>query len=656
MEKRKPGIISRFIKFCPNTGRPVKALQKWIIPIFSILALIWVLIRVIPKPQRATYPCMKVAIPFASTIVLYIGGLLTSIVIFKKAFRKLFESKYVLAGVLLLIGLCFSLFTIMLNKQDLYADDTAVYDFEDPLGPNSPIGEAKGIMPGRVVWVHNPDATNENCSPDVWGDGYFLDKNADQDLIDEMLSFALLKVTEETTEEEAWASIFKYFNSTHDKGEIGYTAGEKIFIKVNAVHAWVTNPDLSIMNNSQYGKVDTSPQVILAVLRQLINKAGIPEEAIYIGDPYTQIFKHVYEKLSAEFPGVHYMSKSDIALREQLQLTNTDSLKYSDRGTIIDEIEGHQFFDCIVNADYMLSLPAIKGHRWGGVTFFAKNHFGSNTRDGAWHLHKGLHRTDYEAPIREGYKKYRVFVDLMSYKHLGGKNLLYIGDFLWSTSEEHLPPTKLQTSPFNNDWSSSILVSQDPIAVASVALDILQEEFQVEDETVIPPRYTFVRFNGVDDYLHQAASSEWWPDGINYDPEGDGTLVTSLGVHEHWNNPVNKQYTRNLGTGEGIELIYQKTQHEPTSIFERNSEKVQVKAYLSFGNTTLNLEFNQDVQGQLAISIYNLSGRLMQNSSLESVRANMTNQIPLDNYDSGYYLVSIKSNEENLSIPIIVNR
>ena len=100
MQQKKSSFISRYIKFCPKTGRPVKALQKWIIPFFSILALIWVLIRVIPKPQRAAYPCMKVAIPFASTIVLYIAGLLTSIVVFKKALRKLMESKYVLAGLL----------------------------------------------------------------------------------------------------------------------------------------------------------------------------------------------------------------------------------------------------------------------------------------------------------------------------------------------------------------------------------------------------------------------------------------------------------------------------------------------------------------------------------------------------------------------------
>jgi hypothetical protein len=60
---------------------------------------------------------------------------------------------------------------------------------------------------------------------------------------------------------------------------------------------------------------------------------------------------------------------------------------------------------------------------------------------------------------------------------------------------------------------------------------------------------------GVDDYLHQAASSEFWPEGIIYDPDNSGTPIPGLGVHEHWNNPVDKNYSRNLGKAEGIELI-----------------------------------------------------------------------------------------------------
>ncbi len=648
-------FFPRVIKFCPKTGRPVKALKKWVIPVFSILSLIWVLFRVLPKPQRAAYPCMKVAIPFASSLIIYITSLLASALIFKKAFRKIAESRYALAALLLLIGVGFSLTSIIVSKKELFASDTIVADFEDPLGPNAPIGEAKGIIPGLVVWMHNPDATNENCVPWVYGDGYFMDKNADQVLVDEMLSTAMLEVAGADSEEEAWTSVFTYFNMNHGKGETGYTAGEKIFIKINAVHAWTTNDDLSIKNDDAYGNVDTSPQVILAVLRQLINKAGVPEDAIYIGDPYTEVFKHLYEKLSADFPGVHYMSKGDHELREKLQLTNNAELKYSDRGTVLDE-ETDRFFDCTVNADYVLSVPAMKGHRGGGVTFFAKNHFGSNTRDGAGHLHKGLHKGTSD-PLRAGYKLYRVFVDLMSYEHLGGKNLIYIGDFLWGTSMEHDPPVKFRTAPFNNDWSSSILVSLDPVAISSVALDIYQEEFQVLDESVYPPRYTYVRFDGVDDYLHQAASTEWWPEGISYDPEDDGTPISSLGVHEHWNNAADRQYSRNLGTGDGIEMNYINTSH--TNVPGAAVQEIQIAAPNPFSIFTT-FQRPAQVSESSTLEIYSVKGELLGSFSFAEA-----DHIVWDGTDAGnsqlpggLYLYSIydRQNQTRFSGKIILKR
>lgn len=601
MANKDRKFFSRHIKFCPKTGRPVRALTKWMVPVFSLLALFWVLIRVLPKPQRAAYPCMKVAIPMASSLLLYLTGLLASVLFFRKAFRRISESRYALAALLLLLGLGFSLSTVFFKKNESFAARPPT-DYEDPLGPNVPIGEAKGIFPGRVVWTHNPDATNENCIPWEFGDGYFLDKNCDQSVVDDMLRTAMLDLTGTATEEEAWEAVFNYFNGTHGKGETGYAAGEKIFIKINAVHAWNTHEDLSILDDDDYGKVDTSPQVILAVLRQLIYKAGVPETAIYLGDPLTNIFKHLYDKLSAEFPDVHYMSKEDHEFREKLMLSNTEEMKFSDKGTVLDA-ESDQYYDCTINADYILSLPAMKGHRGGGVTFFEKNHFGTHTRESAAHMHKGIVKGTKE--LRSEYRMYRVFVDIMSYEHLGGKNLIYIGDFLWGTSMEHDPPLKFRSAPFSNDYTSSLLVSLDPVAISSVALDIYQEEFQEWDESVYPPRYTYVRFAGVDDYLHQAASSEWWPEGIMYDPEGDGTPISSLGVHEHWNNAAEKKYSRNLGRDEGIEMNYINTSHTSASAF--TIREINLAAPNPF---SLHTSFRRpdQVSRKATLNIYSLNG------------------------------------------------
>jgi hypothetical protein len=58
-----------------------------------------------------------------------------------------------------------------------------------------------------------------------------------------------------------------------------------------------------------------------------------------------------------------------------------------------------------------------------------------------------------------------------------------------------------------------------------------------------------------DNYMHEAALAYDPPSGVIYDPDGDMVALPSLGVHEHWNDPVKKQYTGNLKTAAGIELI-----------------------------------------------------------------------------------------------------
>jgi hypothetical protein len=59
----------------------------------------------------------------------------------------------------------------------------------------------------------------------------------------------------------------------------------------------------------------------------------------------------------------------------------------------------------------------------------------------------------------------------------------------------------------------------------------------------------------VDNYLHEAALAGDPPSKTRYAPDGTGAALTSLGVHEHWNNPEQKQYSRNLGLDRGIELV-----------------------------------------------------------------------------------------------------
>ncbi len=57
----------------------------------------------------------------------------------------------------------------------------------------------------------------------------------------------------------------------------------------------------------------------------------------------------------------------------------------------------------------------------------------------------------------------------------------------------------------------------------------------------------------VENYLHEAGHIGNPPSGTVY-MNGNGSNVGNLGVHEHWNNSVDKQYSRNLGKTEGVRI------------------------------------------------------------------------------------------------------
>jgi hypothetical protein len=130
---------------------------------------------------------------------------------------------------------------------------------------------------------------------------------------------------------------------------------------------------------------------------------------------------------------------------------------------------------------------------------------------------------------------YSALVDLMGHKDLGGKTVLFLVDGLYGAKDQtDAVPFQWQSAPFNHQWSASFFASQDGVAIDSVCLDFLRAE----------PGCAGTVKGTVDNYLHEAAQADHAPSRALYDPERDGTTLTSLGVHEHWNNATDKQYSR----------------------------------------------------------------------------------------------------------------
>jgi uncharacterized protein (DUF362 family) len=354
-----------------------------------------------------------------------------------------------------------------------------------------------------------------------------------------MLRRTLRLLSGATSDADAWAALFRHFNSTHGRGDAGYKPGEKVVIKAN-LNCSSRRPTFS------QGLYNT-PQLTIALVRQLVRQAGIRETDLVVYDASRMINDTMFLPCRAEFPGIRFEDRDGGEGRQKVEPDKSAPLHFGDPATP-DNAKTY-LPGCVTAATYLINAALLKGHSLAGVTLCAKNHFGSVYREntGSQDPHRGWNPSHLHDAITVASRPmgtYNPLVDLMGHKHLGGKTILYLIDALYAAPHQSEGPQKWQSPPFDGHWTASVLASQDPVAIESVAVDFSAAE------------RTAVRMVGaVDNYLHEAALAHQPPSQTRYDPEGDGTPLASLGVHEHWNGPERRQYSRDLGTGPGIELV-----------------------------------------------------------------------------------------------------
>ena len=116
--------------------------------VMGIGSTIWFLVRVIPKPSRATYPCMQTAAPLMSAFVVYILSFSGAFFEIKKVKANCYKSRYTIAGVFAVLALVISFVFFSQDMRVAYARSTAVLGVL-PDAPTSPMVEGFGVNPGR---------------------------------------------------------------------------------------------------------------------------------------------------------------------------------------------------------------------------------------------------------------------------------------------------------------------------------------------------------------------------------------------------------------------------------------------------------------------------------------------------------------------------
>jgi uncharacterized protein (DUF362 family) len=415
------------------------------------------------------------------------------------------------------------------------------------------LGKARGVKPGRVVWAHNPDATLWDGLTGYW----WAPESIAQPVVDDMLRQSLCQLSGQSDSANAWAMLFEHFNMQHGRPELGYRAGEKVAIKINL--------NTSSSYNNNHNNTFSAPHVILALLKQLVEVVGINPEDIVVYDAVRYVPDCIYDACKiSELQGIHFADFAGTNGREKCIPDSGCTVHWS------EDVGGSTTYlpTCVTQADYLINLAGLKAHGLAGVTLCAKNHCGTiqaeldnkptmQAPQGA-NIHGYIAALDYDYGPGWQWKRrtmgsYNALVDMMGHRHLGEKTLLFVIEGLYAAPHQQATLTQAarwQSSPFNGGWTSSLFMSMDGVAIDSVAYDFLIHEPTIAgNPEVMPLGHT------AENYLHEAALADKPDSGAHYCPDGEGTSLSSLGVHEHWDDASTKQYSRNRADGEGIELV-----------------------------------------------------------------------------------------------------
>ena len=547
-------------KRCPKSKKIVGINMKSIwyrvfFPLLGLAALIWFLIRVIPKPSRISYPCQRAALPVAIGFLGFLGGI-TGITGIYKIIKNKGPLKTAIKGAVSVMALCFAVYlfvpVLFSGCNDSYNKNTPIatlpnaelsaeYATDDdntelPEQNSMPVtreiktkedifefysipAKGIGIFPGRVVYAHNPNAVKYN------GSGYWWeDVNTIPEEVQKMFVQSLYSLTGKDNSADAWDALFRNFNSDG----AAYTKGEKIVIKLN-------------MNQDSGGSASNvhipSPQLVSALVSELIYGGGVEASDITLTDPSRSICDEMYK---------YFMNNADPEMKKVRFVAQNRIKPVADTNEPIYFADGQTGYVSTdyTAAKYLINLAVFRPHDAFGITLAGKNHFGSVQFGNGNSFTPVTMHSSWD----NGYGKYSHITDLIAFKHLGGKTLLYIIDGLYSSYNQGDGNVRKMQS-FGDKYPASLFISQDPCAIDSVAYDYLNIELKIN--TSFTSR---MAANAPDNYIIEAAYADTPPSNTDYNPNKTGVRI-SLGTYEHWNNDTDKQYSRNLGKDYGIELV-----------------------------------------------------------------------------------------------------
>lgn len=304
----------------------------------------------------------------------------------------------------------------------------------------------------RVVVVRSPGAAPWDFKTHPYVDAI------DDGKVRLMLSAALKKLTGAGSVTEAWRIIFKT-----------YRRGDKIAIK----------PNFNDLHGGIHGMI-TSPAVMNAVIDGLVSSLGVDAADITIYDLTRVIPDGMRAKINRPVNFVESYGSSIIRKLEfrafGFPLAKADPNAQIKMTKKVVDSSGKPL-KCYIpmvltSTQHIINMPILKAHRFISNSGALKNHYGTvRFSDGS------LGPMPLHPPIIDD-----SVVDINAHMEIRAKTRLIVMDGLFGRIAKNGPPVRWKT--FGDASPEMILLSQDPVAIDSVAKHYLEREMNTRGKTI----------------------------------------------------------------------------------------------------------------------------------------------------------------------------
>ncbi len=485
---------------------------------------------------------------------IYLASLTGSVFAFRKA-RSLIKNSKVFYGLLFFLLSGISLFVFIANHV------------HPAVAANAPIGTAKGIYPGRVTWVYNPNAAMWRGSGNYWEGKY-----NPQAEYNKAFTAGIENLSGGTSDSTSWDKIFKYFNDNHGRAGTGYQKGDSVAIKINQNNsaAPAASPG-NVMN--------ANPQTCVAILTSLI-KAGVPEGEITIGDPSRAVTDSIFNAIHTTFPKVRVI---DYFGNNGRITSPTVANVFPNNDVVTGQIA------TFYNARYIVDQPLLKGHT-GTVTFGAKNFYGTNGIKPVWSDNGNRHPAD------------NALTNYMTNAHFGGKVVLWAMDAMYPSPQlDGAPWANFSEAPFNGKPMSSFILSLDGVAEESVSMDFfaMHSSTGTSGEQYIINAANATPSAGVQEHWNSNTARQY---SRNLDPvNGKGIELVYVNT-----NTITQTVSPVLGNEKSAQLFIGDVTRSVAHIWLAQSGKYLLSVFSMNGSKIADIAKGEGVAGENAVPISNL--------------------------------------------------